>query len=80
MWRILPNLSKRPYRECAESLHLYGDGEKPELIVRQDGEVRHVLDYCYFLFQKNCVNGAAQVLDVVYVVRIDSYQYGSAIG
>ena len=63
---------KCPHRKRAEPFDLHGHGEEPEIQVRKRGEVRHVFDDGNFVFQKNGVNRAPQILDIIDVVRIDS--------
>jgi hypothetical protein len=63
-----------PHRKRTQPLDLHWHGEKPEMPVRERGEVRHVLDDGNFVFQKNAVNRSPQVPDIIDVVRVDSDQ------
>ncbi len=67
------------HRKCAEPLHFCRNRKEPEIQQWERCQVRHVFDDGNFVFQKNGVNRAPQILDIIDVVRIDSDQRGSTV-
>src|ERR1700686_1969202 len=78
--RLTLDNRKSPDRKRSKPLDLHWHGEKPEMPVRERGEVRHMLDDGNFAFQKNAVYWPPQVLDIIDVVRIDAHQRRARVG